>query len=91
MVDVKPVEQARRTLSELVRGLVYPVVPILGVACVWAYAYAGSLESKLERDQRPRDAESYVSHEMAERRNVERQTDNHPLAGIHVTSVDDQH
>ena len=59
MDDVKPKQHARRTLSDLVRSLVYPVVPILGIMCVWAYAYAGSLESKIRRDLQPRGQDAY--------------------------------
>jgi hypothetical protein len=86
---VKPVEQAHRTLSELIRGLIYPIVPVVGVVCVWVYAYAGSMESKLERSMRPHDDDFYVSQQMSERLAAEQRTTPHPVAGIHITSIDD--
>jgi hypothetical protein len=88
MIDVKPVEQTPNRLGDWIRSLMYPVVPLLAVVSIWAYAYANSLDSKLQRQMRSQEDESTfsetapVGHFVIHRRD---QT----VEGLHVTSVDD--
>jgi hypothetical protein len=54
-----PVDPSRRSAADLIRSLVYPTVPIIALICVWAYAYANALESRVHRDLEPRSDDSY--------------------------------
>jgi hypothetical protein len=89
MVDVKPNDPARSRLGDLIRSLIYPTVPILGVICVWAYAYANSLESKIRRDLQSHDADSYFVVEPGpQTATLEVRQGAKPT--VQVTSVDDR-
>jgi hypothetical protein len=82
---VKPVDPSRSPAADLIRSLVYPTVPIIALICVWAYAYANALESRVRRDLEPRSDDSYFVHDPGIARLKSR-----PVPKDPIVSLDDQ-
>jgi hypothetical protein len=86
MILVKPVDTTPSVLSELVRDYIYPTIPFIGVACVWAHAYAAGLESKLIT-LRPHEDQFFLRESAHEAAFLEKLQAEHP--GAVITSTKD--